>query len=96
MFIILLKFSENRQHASKFMEAHMKWLEQGFDDGVFILAGSIKPNLGGAIIAKNSSIELIKYRANQDPFVIEKIVESEVIEISPSKMDDRLSDLLKG
>ncbi|MNL24033.1 hypothetical protein D3C87_1454510 [compost metagenome] len=74
----------------------MKWLEQGFDDGVFILAGSIKPNLGGAIIAKNSSIELIKHRANQDPFVIEKIVESEVIEISPSKMDDRLSDLLKG
>lgn len=95
MFIILLKFSKNRDLAGKFMEGHMKWLNQGFDEGVFLLAGSLKPNLGGAIIAKNSSIELIQNRINQDPFIIENIVESEILEINPSKMDDRFTDLLK-
>jgi uncharacterized protein YciI len=95
MFIILLKFSKNREHASKFMDAHMKWLKQGFDDEVFILAGGIKPHSGGAIIAKNSSIELIKSRVTQDPFVIQNIVEFEILEINPSKMVEGFTELLK-
>ncbi len=95
MFVILLKFSKNRELAGKFMEGHMKWLNQGFDEGAFLLAGSLMPNSGGAIIAKKSSIESIQNRINQDPFIIEKIVESEILEINPSKMDNRFIDLLK-
>ena len=77
------------------MDAHAKWLKQGFDDGNFLFAGSIKPGLGGAILAKASSSESIQDRVNQDPFVIEKIVDAEVLEINPSKMDERFTELLK-
>ena len=46
MFIVLLKFSDNRDQASQFMEAHKDWLNRGFADGVFMLAGGLQPSEG--------------------------------------------------
>ena len=43
MFIVLLKFSDNKAKAGQFMDSHKAWLKRGFDDGVFLLAGSLKP-----------------------------------------------------
>ena len=94
MFIILLKFSENKSNASEFMEGHNKWIKQGFDDGVFLLVGSLQPNLGGSIIAHNASLSEIQYRVNADPFVSENIVVVEILEIAPAKADERLNFLI--
>jgi len=55
VFVVLLKFSENKSKASEFMEAHNKWIKSGFDDGVFLLAGSLQPKLGGSVIANGVS-----------------------------------------
>lgn len=41
MFIIFLRFASHRERASAFMEAHKAWLEQGIDEGSFLLAGSL-------------------------------------------------------
>ena len=43
MFVILLKFSDNKSDAPKFMEAHKAWIDQGLSDGVFLVVGSLKP-----------------------------------------------------
>lgn len=94
MFVILLRFSSNKGQAEKFMEGHMKWLKQGFEDGVFLLAGSIKPGLGGAIMAHNESLQEIKERVSADPFVSEKVVTAEILEIDPAKAEERLAFLL--
>jgi len=94
MFIILLKFSENKSKASEFMEGHNEWIKCGFDDAVFILAGSLQPNLGGSIIAHNESLSKLQERVNNDPFVTENIVSAEILEIDPKKADDRLNFLI--
>ena len=93
MFIVLLKFSGNKTQASQFMEGHKSWLKQGFDDGVFILAGSLQPNMGGSIFAHNISLSDLVARVQEDPFVAEDIVTAEVLEIEPSKTDPRLDFL---
>ena len=95
MFIVLLKFSKKKDHADEFAEAHMKWVKKGFEDGVFLLAGSIKPGLGGAILASGSTLAELKNRVEADPFVVEKIVAAEIIEIEPGKADDRLAFLVE-
>lgn len=77
------------------MEGHNKWFKAGFDQGIFLLAGSIKPGLGGSIIAHNISKSDLDIRVNADPFVAEKIVTAEIIEIEPSKADPRLQFLLE-
>ncbi|MFV1983839.1 MAG: YciI family protein [Thiohalomonadales bacterium] len=94
MFVILLKFSENKSNASEFMEGHNKWIKQGFEDSVFLLVGSIQPNLGGSVIAHNASLSELQERVNADPFVVENIVEAEILEITPAKADERLNFLI--
>lgn len=94
MFIVLLKFSNNKGQASEFMEGHKEWIKHGFEDGVFLLAGSLQPNLGGGIVAHNTSLPDLQSRVNGDPFVAEKVVSAEIIEITPSKAEDRLKFLL--
>lgn len=94
MFIVLLKFSGNKGQASQFMEGHNEWIRRGFDDGVFLLVGSLQPNLGGGIVAHNTTLSDIQSRVNNDPFVAENVVSAEILEITPSKADERLKFLL--
>ena len=94
MFIVLLKFSDNQGKASQFMEGHKEWIQRGFDDGVFLLAGSLQPSLGGGIVAHNTSLSELQSRVNTDPFVAEKVVKADILEITPSKADARLNFVL--
>ncbi len=95
MFIVFLRFSKNKSQASQFMEAHNSWVKQGIDDGVFLVVGSLPPNLGGGIIAYNTSLTELQSRVNDDPFVAENVVTAEINEITPSVTDERLSFLLE-
>lgn len=94
MFIVLLKFSGNKGQASQLMEGHNEWIRRGFDDGVFLLVGSLQPNLGGGIVAHNTTLSDLQSRVNNDPFVAENVVSAEILEITPSKADERLKFLL--
>jgi uncharacterized protein YciI len=94
MFVVLLKFSSNKGQASQFMEGHKEWIKRGFDDGVFLLVGSLQPNLGGGIVAHNASLSDLQSRVNDDPFVAENVVSAEILEIAPAKADERLAFLL--
>lgn len=96
MFIILLKFSKNKDKAPEFMEKHKEWLSRGFSQEKFVLAGSIAPGMGGAIIAKGQSAEEISRFVNEDPFVIEDIVRAEVLEVNPSRYIETLAFLSKS
>jgi uncharacterized protein YciI len=94
MFIVLLRFSDNKGQASQFMEGHNEWIRHGFDDGIFLLVGSLQPNLGGGIVAHNLTLSDLQSRVNDDPFVSENVVSAEILEITPSKADERLKFLL--
>jgi uncharacterized protein YciI len=94
MFIVLLKFSTEKQHAAEFMSGHKAWLDQGFADGVFIVAGSLQAAGGGLVLAHNASRAELQTRIEQDPFVIHHVVSAEVIEATPSRADERLRFLL--
>ena len=94
MFIVLLKFSANRGRAAEFMEGHKQWIRRGIEDGIILLAGSLQPGLGGAIVALDSSLAALQSRFNLDPFVTQDVVSVEILEITPSTVDDRLKFLL--
>ena len=94
MFIVLLKFSLNRSQAGQFMEGHKAWIKRGFDDSVFLLAGSLEPGLGGGILAHNTSLADLQVRVNADPFVAENVVKAEIFELDPGKADERLKFLV--
>ena len=95
MFVIFLKFSDNKGNAGQFMEDHNSWIKNGIKDGIFLVVGSLQPSLGGGIIAHNVTLEDLQKRVNEDPFVAENVVTAEIHEISPAMTDERLSFLME-
>lgn len=95
MHIILLRFSDNRQNATQHLPGHKAWLKRGIEDGVFLMAGTLGSNLGGAILAHGVSLAKIQDRVNEDPFVRENVVRVEVLGFAPSVASENFRFLLK-
>lgn len=94
MFVVLLRFAAAKAKAQNFMAAHNAWIERGFRDGVFLLTGGIRPGTGGAIFAHNVSRDELAARVNDDPFVVENIVDAEIVDVAPGRADPRLAFLM--
>lgn len=94
MFVVLLRFSENKVQAAHFMEGHKAWIQRGLEDGVFLLVGSLQPSAGGAILAHGTTLPELEARVKEDPFVEENVVSAEILEIAPNRADERLGFLM--
>ncbi|MBT0962419.1 YciI family protein [Denitromonas iodatirespirans] len=94
MFVVLLRFSDNKARAAELMAAHNAWIQQGIDDGVLLLVGSLKPAAGGALLAHGVSRADLDARVGLDPFVAAGVVRAEILEIAPNRADARLGFLL--
>ena len=95
MFIAFLRFSANKHQANELMAGHNQWIASGLADGVFLLVGSLRPSLGGAVVAHNTTREELEKRLRADPFVAHDVVTVELFEVSPAKSDPRLAFLLE-
>ncbi|MFE1597695.1 YciI family protein [Methylobacterium sp. ID0610] len=91
---MLLRFSANRAQAPRHMEEHREWIRRGFADGVFLLTGSLKPDTGGGVLAHGTSLADLRARLQDDPFVAQDVASAEIIEIAPSRTDERLAFLM--
>lgn len=94
MFFVTLEFTAARSKAAAFLPGHLAWLARGFADGVFLLAGSLAANAGGAVLATGETLEALQERLDADPFVAEGIVTARIVEMAPSRTDPRLAFLL--
>ncbi|WP_317932375.1 YciI family protein [Halioxenophilus sp. WMMB6] len=96
MFIVFLRFGEQKARAAELMAAHKAWLEQGLAAGIFLAVGSIKPGAGGFILASGESEPQLQQRLRQDPFVAEGVVTLELVVVEPNQTDPRLAFLKAG
>jgi uncharacterized protein YciI len=94
MFVVFLKFSNSRSKAGELMAAHNEWIQSGFDDGVFLVVGTLQPGLGGTVVAHHATRDELLERVQRDPFVASDVVTAELFEVSPSRADPRLAFLL--
>jgi uncharacterized protein YciI len=92
VFIVTLRFADKAK-APQFIGGHNAWIKRGFEEHVFLLAGSLQPNAGGVILAHNTSRDDLEMRVQQDPFVAEGVVSADILEIAPGRVDDRLAFL---
>lgn len=96
MFLILLSYTKPLDEVDRWLDDHKAWVKQGFDDGVFILAGGQLPRVGGVVVAIGETREQIEGRAAQDPFVRHGVAAAQVIEVRPSTLDARIEFLRAG
>lgn len=94
MFFVFLHFSGNKGEAPRHMAGHKRWIDQGFEDGVFLVTGSLAGHQGGMVLAHNTTREALDKRVAMDPFVAEDVVRAEIAEVAPARADQRLQFLL--
>lgn len=93
MFVVTLTFAKNRENAGQFMEGHKAWIAEGFDKGLFLMVGSLQPNRGGCIFAQGADRAAVEAFVAEDPFVAEEVVTAEILEVTPARLDERLTFL---
>ena len=92
MYIVLLKFADNKSAAPEFMDAHNAWIAQGFAEGVFQCVGSLAAG-GGAVIAHGEDAQAFEKRVMADPFVQHGVVSAEIHQVDPKRATPALEFL---
>ena len=82
--------------AGDFKDEHNEWIKRGFDEGAIVMVGTVHPGIGGAVFVRGNSMEEAQALVNQDPFVRERVVEAEILEIEPKKAIDELAWFTEG
>ena len=92
--LIQLRFSHHKALAAQHMEGHKAWLQQGFDEGVFLVSGSLDGGQGGCVLAHGEPAEVLRSRVQQDPFVAEGVVSAEITSFVAHRADARMAFLV--
>jgi uncharacterized protein YciI len=91
--VITLAYTASLDEVDRHMPAHVAWLEKGFDEGVFLLAGRQVPRVGGVILCRGHRDE-VEAVAATDPFVTEGVASVTVTEVATSFAAPAIAELL--
>jgi uncharacterized protein YciI len=91
--LILLSYVAPLEAVDAQMKAHVAWLEQGFAQGVFLVAGRRKPRTGGVILARGEP-DAVAAVAATDPFVTSGVATVELAPFNASFAAPPIADLL--
>ena len=95
MFVIMVNYVKPLTEIDNHLEAHRRFLDEGYAAGVFLASGPRNPRTGGVILAQAASVDELKAFMNKDPFNASGVATYEYIEFTPLKFDPRLQQSLK-
>lgn len=93
MFIINITYKTSLEKVTKYLEAHIQFLNKQYEMKKFIASGRKVPRTGGVIIANiDTKLEVLNI-IKQDPFKINDLADYELIEFIPTKTSNELAFL---
>ena len=85
LFVIDLTYVVDLDQVDAQIPDHVRYLDQGYEDGVFLMSGRKHPRTGGIILAQDVSRDAIIARARHDPFIEIGLASMSVTEFHPNK-----------
>jgi uncharacterized protein YciI len=85
MFVLLLTYTKPLEEVDALMRDHMKWVNEQYATGKFVVSGRQVPRTGGVILARGDDREEIEAIAAADPFVINGVATVDVIQFRASQ-----------
>lgn len=95
MFIVQLTYKTTTDEVDKYQQAHREFLEYYYKQGLLLVSGPMKPRTGGIIIALTSDKANLESILKQDPYYLAEIADYEIIEFTPVKHREELSELIQ-
>jgi uncharacterized protein YciI len=93
MYVVSLSYRVPQDIVDFHNDAHVAWLQEAFDDGVFIAAGRKVPRTGGLLLSRADRATLDASLA-QDPFYTNGVAEFEVVEFHAGRVAPGFENLL--
>lgn len=94
MFILSLTYKMPNNEVDFHLDAHMAWLKEGYETGIFLAAGRKVPRTGGIILAAGDRAA-VEAMAKRDPFTVNGIADYAISEVNITSTADGL-DALKS
>jgi uncharacterized protein YciI len=73
MFVLELTYTAPADEVDALREAHMAWVDEQFEAGVFVASGRKNPLDGGVILAVGDDRDRIEAVVASDPFAQEEV-----------------------
>jgi uncharacterized protein YciI len=85
------------ERAPELIAAHRRFLQQGYDEGRFLVSGPSIPPTGGILIARAESIEELNGYLADEPFCKAKVMHfCKIIEFDPVQHQPMLRNWFAG
>jgi uncharacterized protein YciI len=88
MFVLLLRYVRPLEEVDALMRDHMRWVNEHYAAGRFVVSGRQIPRNGGVILARGDDREEMERIAAADPFVAGGVATCEVIQFRASQSAD--------
>jgi uncharacterized protein YciI len=93
MYVISLSYKVPMDIVDYHLADHVSWLQEAFDEGVFIAAGRKIPRTGGLLLSTTDRDSLDASLA-KDPFYVHGVAEFEVMEFHANRVAPGFDNLL--
>lgn len=85
MFVVSLTYICEMSDVEKYLDKHIKYLDNQYALGNFIASGRKVPRVGGVILATVGSMDILNEILADDPFKKYGLAKYDVIEFIPTK-----------
>ncbi|MEU6244206.1 YciI family protein [Streptomyces sp. NPDC047024] len=85
MFVLELTYTAPLDAVDAALAAHVSWLDEQYDQGLFLASGRKNPRDGGIILAVGADRAAIEEVVAGDPFVTAGVCEYRVTEFTATK-----------
>ncbi|MFE4836638.1 YciI family protein [Arthrobacter sp. NPDC056691] len=93
MYVVSLTYKVAQEIVDQHLDAHVDWLKDAFDQGVFIAAGRKVPRTGGVLLSRTDRPTLDESLA-KDPFNVHGVADLDVMEFAANRAAPGFENLL--
>jgi uncharacterized protein YciI len=85
MYVVSLTYKVPEEIVDFHLPAHVTWLQDAFDEGVFMVAGRKIPRTG-ALLLSNAERDTLDTVLAKDPFYVNGVADFEVMEFHANRV----------
>jgi uncharacterized protein YciI len=93
MYVVSLTYKVPEEIVDFHLPAHVTWLQDAFDQGIFMVAGRKIPRTG-ALLLSNADRDALDASLAKDPFYVNGVAEFDVEEFLASRVAPGYENLL--
>jgi uncharacterized protein YciI len=93
MYVVSLTYKVPEEIVEFHLPAHVAWLQEAFDQGIFMVAGRKIPRTGGLLLS-NAARDALDSALVKDPFYINGVADFDVEEFHASRVAAGYENLL--